>query len=145
MPVIKVSEIIKQDKKRVYEIIKDMRRFPEFMKGVKKIDILKNCANKYITAWEVDVDNATVIWKEEDVFNDEKCRIEFTMLEGDYAQYTGTWDITGDKKGCQVILTVKVDWGAPALVEFIGGILEKKTALALKGMLLAIKKRAQGS
>ncbi|MBL7151642.1 MAG: SRPBCC family protein [Candidatus Omnitrophica bacterium] len=145
MPVIKVSEIIKEDRQKVYAIIKDIRRFPEFMKGVKKINILRQSANRCVTAWEVEVDSATVLWKQEDVFNDEKYRIDFSMLEGDYAQYTGTWDIADYGKGCRVILTVKIDWGAPALVEFIGGILEKKTALSLKGMLLAIKKKAEAA
>lgn len=144
MPTIKLSALVKQDAKKVYAAIKQMEQFPQFIKGVKKLHILERSGNRNVSSWEVEVDGATVIWKEEDIFNDGKYRVDFNMLEGDYAQYTGSWEVKPEKKGARVDLNVAIDYGAPALVEFIGGILKKKTTLALKGMLLAIKKRAEG-
>lgn len=143
MPTIQLSDIIKQDRKKVYQILKNIDKFPEFMSNVKKSMILERSGNKIITSWEVELDGTIVLWKEEDAFNDKEYKIDFNMLEGDYAQYSGTWQVGEDKNGSRIDLNIIIDYGAPALEEFIGGLLEKKTILTLKGMLLAIKRKAE--
>lgn len=143
MPIIEVSKLIKQDKNKAYNLLKNIESFPEFMRNIRSIKILERGEKKIITSWNIAIDGAEIFWKEEDFFDEENCKIHFKMLEGDYNKYTGTWSVGKDNKGSRIILKVDIDWGAFGLAKFVGAILEKKTKCALRGMLLAIKKKLE--
>lgn len=129
------------NKQRAYEVLKNIADFPKFMRDVKKLEILEDAPNKLVTAWEVDVDGATVIWKEEDIYDDEALCMKFRMIEGDYQSYTGEWKIKDTSAGTELSLTADFDWGIPVFEKFVGHILKRKACKSLKGMLNAIKKR----
>ena len=69
------------------------------------------------------------------------------MLEGDYNKYEGEWKLLSLLNGTKLILSVDIDWGAPALVGFpeVKNILMRKTKKALKSMLMAIKRKIENS
>ena len=48
MPRIEVSKIIHADKKHVYDIIRNMESFPEFMRDVKKVMICPSACHSFI-------------------------------------------------------------------------------------------------
>ncbi len=141
MPKIEVSTIVrKKDKQAVYDLLKEMQNFPIFMHGVKKLDIIEKKDNKMITSWKVEIDGASLLWKEEDTFNDKEKSLKFKMLEGDYDNYEGKWqleELSGDTK---IILSANFDWGVPAFEKLVGDVLRRKARNSLRSMLNAIKK-----
>lgn len=144
MSVIEISIVIRQSIGRVYELIKNMEQFPSFMKSVRKVEIIEKDSNRLITYWEVDLKGASVIWKEEDVFDDDIKSIKFRMIEGDYKDYHGRWLLKElNKKSTQVIISANFDWGIPAFEKFVGSVLERKARTLLKGMLKAIKREVE--
>jgi len=141
VPKIEVSTIVrKKDKQAVYDLLKEMQNFPIFMHGVKKLDIIEKKDNKMITSWKVEIDGASLLWKEEDTFNDKEKSLKFKMLEGDYDNYEGKWqleELSGDTK---IILSANFDWGVPAFEKLVGDVLRRKARNSLRSMLNAIKK-----
>lgn len=141
MPIIEVSTTVKADKGRVYEIIKAMEHFPEFMRNVKQVKVLERKDNRIVTEWKTDIDGAPVEWVEEDIFDDEKMSCSFKAIEGDY-KYEGKWKLDEDGTGkTRVSILADLDWEVPTLGKFIGHILEKKARNSLKSMLNAITKK----
>lgn len=143
MPTIKVSTIIKRNKQRVYNLLKDIHRFPTFMRNIKKLDIIERDKNKLISSWEVEIDGVNILWKEEDNFNDKEMSLKFKMIEGDYKSYKGEWQLEDMPKGTKVSILADFDWGMPVFEKLVGDILEKKARKALRGMLHAITKELE--
>ncbi len=147
MPRIEVSIIVKEDRKEIYDLLKKTEEFPKFIKGIKRIQIIKQLPHRSIINWEVLVDGALIVWKEEDLFDNVNYTIRFKMLEGDYDKYEGEWKLVQLLNGTKIFLCINIDWGAPAFVDFpeVKNILIRKTKKSLKSMLIAIKKKVEHS
>lgn len=143
MAIIEVSTIVKQNKNKVYNILKNMEEFPKFMQDIKKLKVLERDANRLVTVWEVNIEGALVSWKEEDIFDNDAMSINFNMLEGDYSAYGGKWILTSLPKKTKISLLVNIDWGIPSFEKIINPILERKQKLIFKTMLIAIKNHIQ--
>ncbi|MFA5276032.1 MAG: SRPBCC family protein [Candidatus Omnitrophota bacterium] len=147
MPIIQVSTTIKSKREEVYELLKKPEDLPKFIKNVKRIQIEDRDVRRAVVHWEVLVDGALVIWKEEQIFDDVSFTMRFKMLEGDYNKYEGEWELQRVLNGTKIILSVNIDWGMPSFVAFpeVKKILMTKTKTSLKAMLIALKKRAERS
>jgi len=82
---------------QVYEILKDIASFSNFMNSVKKIDILKQDNNIFHTRWDVDFDGVAMQWTEEIVFDDKLQNVKFKSLTGDYKR-SGQWNVYYDNE-----------------------------------------------
>lgn len=143
MPHIEVSIIIKGASSKVYNTLKSMENFPNFMRDVKSLKIIKNFPDQIITAWEIEIEGAPVKWKEEDIFDDEKLELNFNAIEGDYKEYRGKWKIIPQHSHTKLTIEANFDWGIPVLEKYVGKTLEKRARLALLGMLKAIKNKVE--
>lgn len=142
MASISVVAVIRRRKEIVYQALKDIEKFPSFMKGVKEIWIRNSNGNRMTSLWKIDVDGTPIEWAQETILDDlEKKSVRFKMIEGDYDKYEGEW-LLEEKEGgiTRVELHAVFDWGVPGLERFVGKVLEEKARLSLKGMLFAIRK-----
>jgi len=141
---IEVSTIVKQERRKVYELLKKIEDYPTFMGNVRTIEVHKESEIKMITSWNIEIDDAEIIWKEEDNFDDSNTTINFNMLEGDFKEYKGKWIVTECGKGrSKIYLIADFNWGLPVFERLVGKVLERKARKSLKSMLLAIKKQAE--
>jgi predicted amino acid dehydrogenase/uncharacterized membrane protein len=138
---IESSIIVKQPKEAVYNLLKNMECFPEFMENVKQVTLLEGRRDRTITEWEIDLDSTAIIWKQENIFDDRQMSIRFKMLEGDFGRYEGEWNLFGLLTGTEIRLSIVMDWGAPALARYIEDVLKKKTQDILDGMLNGVKRK----
>ena len=146
MPRIKVSVNIKRPKHEVYKVIRDMEKFPNFMRDVKSLRIIKRVSDEhFITLWEIEIDGAPVNWKEEVFFDKAGSQIKFNMMEGSYKKYHGAWSLQDSQLGTKLIMEVEFDWGIPILEKYVGKTLETKARRGLLGMIQAIKKEAENN
>ena len=143
MPRIEVSTLLKNKAAEVYGLIKNMEAFPDFMRDVKSLKIVKALPDKIITAWEIEIEGAGIKWKEEDIFDEEKLELNFSAIEGDYKEYQGKWKVTPLPKATKLSIEANFDWGIPVLEKYVGKTLEKRARLSLTGMLLAIKNKLE--
>ncbi len=138
MPYIKSSIEIKSPKKEVYELAKNMEKFPDFMRDVKEVRFIKKEKNETVTEWVTDIDGVAITWTEKELLDDENHLIKYELVEGDLDKFEGEWrfeDISGNTK---VTLTVDFDFGMPNMEDLLGPVLELKvkenSEMMLKGM-----------
>lgn len=144
MPYLEVSEKIKGDKFKVYNLAKEMEKFPQYMKDVKFVKVTERFNNKTITEWKSDLDEAPVWWRELDEFDDETPKITYKLIEGDLDKFEGEWRFEDVSEGTLIILTVDYDFGIPAFDNIVGPILKIKVENNCKMMLHSIKAKIEG-
>lgn len=143
MPIIETSVVIKRPKSEVYNIIRDIENFPNFVRDVKSLRIIGSSNSRIISAWEVEIEGAPVRWKEEDYFDNNNYEIKFNMLEGDYKSYRGSWLMQTVQGGTKLTVKVDLDWGIPVLEKYVSRALENRARRALLGMLRAVRSKAE--
>ena len=149
MPYVETKIVIAAPARHVYELAKDQERFPEFMPDVDSIVVLERHPDRAITHWKTLVEDAPIEWTEEDLFDDERCVINYKLLEGDLDTFEGSWTFlgsstpSGNAVTTLVTLGVEYDFGVPTLAELIGPTLEKKVRENSEMMLAALKREAE--
>lgn len=144
MPFVERTIHIEGPPRSVYEMAKKMEDFPQFMPDVENVTILERENHRAVSEWITNVEGTPIIWKEEDLFDDQKMEIAYRLIEGDLEKFEGTWRFVPEGKGTQVILGVDYDFGMPALTELIGPTLELKVKENCDMMLEAMKSRIEG-
>lgn len=135
------SIIVKRNKEEVYQLLKDVEQFPQFMSKVKKVEVVGRSGNKEISNWQIDLEGTDLIWRQESIYDDENMRIRFRIVEGDFDVYTGVWTLFSLLTGTEVRLSLTVDWGVHSLHKYVGAALEQKTQEIVRNMLEGIRKR----
>ena len=141
--VIKSSIIVKEDIKKVYNLLKEMEQFPWFIAGVENIKVRDLSENKKISEWKIDIMGTPVSWKEEDIFDSQNMEIKFKMVEGSFANYSGKWKVLKSRTGTTISFSVKIDWSVSDLKGPLGPILDHKARLATRWLLREIREKAE--
>jgi coenzyme Q-binding protein COQ10 len=143
MPYVETTIEIKAPARKIYELAKDMERYPDFMPDVETVKILEREGNKTVTRWKTLVEEAPIEWTEVDIFDDDKTRIDYRLIEGDLDKFEGAWTFDERNGVTKVVLGVDYDFGVPTLAELIGPILRKKVEENSQMMLRALKERCE--
>ena len=122
-----------------------MENFPEFMPDVESVNILKREDHGTVSEWVTNVEGTSIIWTEEDLFDDKNRVISYRLLEGDLEKFEGTWRFLPEGSGTRVILGVDFEFGMPSLTELIGPTLELKVRENCTMMLEAMKTNLEGT
>jgi ribosome-associated toxin RatA of RatAB toxin-antitoxin module len=144
MPYVQTEIDIAAPRKAIYELAKDMERYSEFMPDVEYVKILRRDGAKTVTRWKTLVEEAPIEWTEEDIFDDERTRIDYRLIEGDLDKFEGAWTFEERDGMTHVVLGVDYDFGVPTLAELIGPILQKKVEENSLMMLRALKAKSEG-
>jgi coenzyme Q-binding protein COQ10 len=145
MPYVETTIEIKAPAKKIYELAKDMERYPEFMPDVETVKILESNGNQTVTRWKTLVEEAPIEWTEVDIFDDAHTRIDYRLIEGDLDKFEGAWTFEERNGVTKVVLGVDYDFGVPTLAELIGPILQKKVEENSQMMLRALKEKCESS
>ena len=147
MPTVTSETIINAPVERVYEIARDIERFPEFMDDVDEVEILEQTDERQVSRWAAAVKefNRQIKWTEEDFWSAEDRTCEFAMLEGDFSEYSGTWRFEPEGEGTRATLVVNYAYNVPLIGALIQKVLQKKMQENCDSMLAAIKAEAEKS
>jgi coenzyme Q-binding protein COQ10 len=143
MPYVETAIEIRAPRRAIYELAKDMERYPEFMPDVESVTVLSRNGNQTVTRWKTLVEEAPIEWTEVDVFDDANTRIDYRLIEGDLDKFEGSWTFEERDGVTRVVLGVDYDFGVPSLAELIGPILQKKVEENSLMMLRALKERCE--
>ena len=145
MPTVTSEITIAAPVERVYDIARDIERFPQFMEDVDEVEILERTEERQVSRWAAAVKefNRQIKWTEEDFWNAEERSCEFNMLEGDFSEYSGTWSFVPEGEGTKATLVVNYAYNVPLIGALIQSILHKKTQQNCDAMLAAIKAEAE--
>ena len=145
MPYVETTITIAAPARVVYELAKDQERFPQFMPDVETVKVIERHPDHWVTQWKTLVEEAPIEWTEEDRFDDDAMRIDYSLLEGDLDTFDGAWTFEERDGQTRVVLGVEYDFGVPTLAELIGPTLEKKVQENCEMMLAALKAEAEKS
>ncbi|MBP2640170.1 MAG: cyclase/dehydrase [Firmicutes bacterium] len=143
MPYIEVSLPVACTPEKIYPILKDMEKYPEFMMDLKSVEVLERNGNTTVSRWVSNVDGRIIKWTELDTFNDEKMHITYQQIEGDLKKFAGEWILTPVDDGTEIKLTVDFEFGIPMIAGLLNPILKKKVRTNSESMLKAIKERIE--
>ncbi len=134
------SIIIKRGKKEVYNLLKDIEKFPQFIKDINSVKIVERTEKGIVSDWNMNIDGLPLSWRQLSILDEQNGVIRFRMIDGDFDKYAGEWKLAELLTGTEVRLSIAVDWGVHFLNKYVGAALETKTRSILQGMLNGIKK-----
>lgn len=123
MPYVESKTTIKGDGAKIYDIIKDMAAYPNFMHDLVSVEILERGENYTVSHWVSNVDGRKIVWTERDTFYPEELKITYAQTEGDLKKMEGSWLITPQADGCEVTLAVDFEFGIPMIAGLLNPIL----------------------
>lgn len=138
---IQVSRVIPSDKRKLIRLITKVWEFPTYIPTVKETSVIKKARNKMITKWKVQVDKVPISWIEEDTLALHKNTIYFKAIEGDLQEFRGEWKFKNHPEGTEVIVTVYLKVGIPAIKEFADAYMRKIVSKNFKAILEAAERR----
>ncbi|KRV46509.1 cyclase [Wenjunlia vitaminophila] len=119
---VRVDDI---DPGTAFDRIKDFSRYPELSDVVRSVTVHEVTDDEESSDWEVYFRNGILTWSEADRFDRDALRISFSQLDGDFADFSGTWQITPDADGCLVAFTAEFDFGIPSLAGILDPVAER--------------------
>ncbi|HXE73880.1 MAG TPA: SRPBCC family protein [Candidatus Nitrosotenuis sp.] len=144
MPYVEREILMAGEPGPIYELAKDMESFPQFMRDVQSVKVIRRQGATTVTEWEAEVDGVPIMWTEEDTFDDAAYRIHYRLIEGDLDKFEGEWRFERVDGGTRVVLTVDFDFGLPELTNLIGDTLQLKVIENCDMMLQGMKARVEG-
>ncbi|NSW54604.1 MAG: SRPBCC family protein [Armatimonadetes bacterium] len=145
MPTVNAEIAVAAPVDRVYQIARDIEKFPEFMDDVESVEILEQTPEKQVSKWGSIIKefNRTITWTEADYWDDAAKTCRWEQLEGDFTRYEGEWQFVSDGEGSIARLTINYEYTVPLIGALIQGLLLKKMQANVQSMLEAIKARAE--
>ncbi len=147
MPTIDTNVWINAPLSKVYEIAKDSRSFPEFMKDVQSVTPVESDSNRFVADWVglIPQFRLKVRWRQEDIWDDSVHTSTFRQLEGDYDMLQGTWKFAEENGGTRFDQHVEYEYNVPTLGPLLKKVIYTIVVKNLEGINQAIKHRAEGS
>lgn len=139
MPSVERKILIDREPQAVYELAKDMESYPKFMPDVESVKVVSRGENSTVTDWVTDIDGTPFLWTEEDRFDDQALRIDYSLIEGNLEKFEGAWTFCLVDGKTEVCLSVNYDFGLPELTELIGPTLHEKVGENCEMMLTGMK------
>jgi fatty aldehyde-generating acyl-ACP reductase len=115
---IRVTRIIPANKWKVIRLLTRVHEFPTYVPCVKEVSIIQKSRNKMTTKWHVQVDKIPINWVEEDTLLINQGIILFRATQGDLEKFYGDWVFRDHPDGTEVMVTVYLKVGIPAIKDF---------------------------
>lgn len=128
----------------IYPIIKDVKRFPEFMANVNKVIVKEEADGWQISEWHNEVDGRKISWVEKDEHEPENYLIKFSLVEGDLKKYYGHWRLTSQEDNSTLVdFSIYFEFGIPMLAPLLHPLLARKLRENMRQMLTALKQKVE--
>jgi ribosome-associated toxin RatA of RatAB toxin-antitoxin module len=144
MPYVETAMIINCEREKIYPLIKEMEKYPEFMADLVSVEVVERKENTTLTKWVSNVDGRIIKWTERDTFDDAKMHIIYKQTDGDLKKMEGEWILTPVEGGTEVKLTVDFEFGIPMIAPLLNPILKRKVRDNSMNMLKAVKGKMEG-
>ena len=138
---IKISKIIHAQKQKVIRLVTKIDEFPSFVPCVKEVSVIQRSHRVMKTKWRVELEKVPISWIEEDIIVPTDDTIYFKATEGDLEEFEGKWVFQEHPEGTQVVVSVHVKIGIPAIKDFAEGLINKLITSNFEAILDAIEHR----
>lgn len=115
------------DTEAAFSSIARFERFPDLAEDVRSVvtqgpstgDAARN------SDWVVNFRRGVMRWNEWETVDPAALRIEFGQTDGDFADFSGWWQLTEVADGCELCFEVTYDFGIESLVGIMDPIAER--------------------
>lgn len=144
-PAVSKEAVFAAPIEKVYGVIVDYARYPEFVPGIKACRPIAVGGERHVE-YELDLGIKTIRYtlRMEEV---RPTRVSWTLVRSDWMKAsTGSWDLAPEGEGTRARYTVEVLVAKPPLVpqSLVDRISEEMTRVSLPRTLEAFRKRAEG-
>lgn len=144
MPLVEEKIKVMASPDVIYPIIKDVKRFPEFMTNVNEVIIKEEADSWQISEWHNEVDGRKISWVEKDEYEPENYLIKFSLVEGDLKKYYGHWRLTPLEDNSTIVdFSIYFEFGIPMLAPLLHPLLARKLRENMRQMLTALKQKVE--
>lgn len=145
MPVVSSSIVIDAPIERVYNIAKDNESFPEFMSDVKSVEVVERDGGRVVTRWVgiVPTFGLKIRWVQEDLWDDEAYRCDFSQVEGDYDEYHGFWSFESKGSQTEFFTEMTYEYNVPGLGPLVKKVVHAIVTKNVNAVLESIKQRCE--
>jgi uncharacterized membrane protein len=147
MPRIELSITVDAPIDRVYEIARDVEKFPTYMDDLQSLAVLERSddGNRTVTEWVGIVKEFAmkIKWTQEDVWDAAEHRDVFKQLKGDMDSMAGYWQFTQEGTSTKFDSVVEYEYNVPLIGSMIKSLIRKKMEVNLLRQMEAIKAQAE--
>ena len=133
MPHVEKSGEVEYPVEKIYELVADVTKYPEFLPGIKKVEV-----NGDLVKMTVNMGPATVSWTSKVVYEPNKS-ISFNLVEGPFKQLDGKWEFSAE--GTKTKIKYSTDFELTLPIPGINEIAAKAIEANTNAILEAFKKR----
>lgn len=148
MPLIKNEVLIHADLETVYNLAREVERFPDFMPDIESVDVKERSADgtRLVTEWVGVASDfkLKVRWTEEDLWDQVEHTCRFTQITGDYQEYEGLWSfIPEGERLTRFTSEIKYELEIPLIGPLLKALVAKLAKENVQRILEAIKIRSE--
>jgi hypothetical protein len=131
------------DAERVWAVARDLSAYPNFMDQVLNVAPRHLVDGTQVTDWQVLFNGNELCWTEKDEFWPEELRMTFAQLDGDLAEWSGSFQAFAQSDGVLAQYCVRFDLGVPALAEVLHPLGERAVRANCEQMLEEIERQSR--
>jgi ribosome-associated toxin RatA of RatAB toxin-antitoxin module len=145
MPTVETTCHIDAPLAKVYEIAKDSRSFPEYMKDVHSVTPIEQSENRFVSDWVgiIPTFGLKVRWRQEDLWDDDAHTCHFKQIKGDYDMMEGVWTFREENGGTRFDQKLDYEYNVPTLGPLIKKVVHNIVIKNLENINEAFKRRAE--
>ncbi|WP_432095811.1 type II toxin-antitoxin system RatA family toxin [Streptomyces sp. bgisy100] len=113
------------DPAAAFDRIHDFARYPEFTDVVRSVTVHEISPEEETSEWKVYFRNGILGWTEADRFDRESLVISFEQIDGDFAEFSGSWRISADGPNTLVAFSADFDFGIPSLAGILDPVAQR--------------------
>lgn len=117
--------IADQDAEQAFDRVSAFSRYPELTDVIRSVETRQVSPSEEISDWEVYFRNGVLCWSESDLFDRDTLTITFEQVDGDFAEFRGTWRMEADGPHCLVVFAAEFDFGIPSLAGILDPVAQR--------------------
>ncbi len=145
MAVVSKEVVIEAPADRLFDVIVDYARYPEFVPGIKGCRVLPGKKDRDVE-YELDLGIKRIKYVLRHV-EARPTRVSWSLVSGDMMKVSsGSWDLTADGPRTRAVYSVDIQISKPPLIpqSIIDKVTDELTRVQLPRTLEAFKARAEG-
>ncbi|NJP66801.1 SRPBCC family protein [Streptomyces spiramenti] len=117
--------IADQDAEQAFDRVSAFSRYPELTDVIRSVGTRQVSPAEEISDWEVYFRNGVLCWSESDLFDRDTLTIAFEQVDGDFAEFRGTWRTEQAGPDCLVVFAAEFDFGIPSLAGILDPVAQR--------------------
>lgn len=141
MRTIRLRAEVDADPAGVFLAVTDFGRWPALAADVRDVAVVRAAGpgTPRETCWEVNFRRGVLRWREEEVVDLVRLRVEFDRTDGDFQDFRGSWQVSPAQGGAaEVTFEVTYDFGIESLAGLMDPIAERVVKRAICEVLTAL-------